>query len=599
MLDLLVMLIPIILPITFLGERLGNLLIVLIGIIYLFINKPKAYNKKFIYLNLIFIGMILISIIYNGLYIYSLSGVAKYIILPIYYLVFKNINIKTAVETKERNIRILLILSAIMTLGYILYQGVYYDARLYGSLGYANSYAVLLLLLLVINNIVLRDKEKWTKILDVIYILGIIYSGSRTSILLLILSVIFFKIDKGHKSNFIFESFVVAMVSYIMCEKLGLLGIIILPVLFYLYSGYKGFKDKKILYSILSIMVIITAVLVPENSFERLRNISLTNASFLERIITFQDSINSASLLGYGIDSFQYNQFKYQTAFYDIKYIHNSVLQSVFDLGLIGGTLFVLVILYGIYLVIKREKKFNYYTFVPSIVFLHSLLDFDLVYGSIMVLTVFISTYKYDYIKDIKNEKDLLTYKLGLGIFILLLMIPIYNESIIIISTKLINNSRFEEAEKVSNLSHFNDWRITRIKGEIYRGYYDLSKDNKYLEKMKNILEEGYNTSKDNLILKWNLAYVYDKLGQENEALTMRMELLKDEKYYFETYKEIYKYAEDNKILSDEERKNLLSEIENVHESAIKNLNPKARYLKNQLKPELRETLIFKREGEF
>ncbi|WP_238903749.1 hypothetical protein [Clostridium sp. YIM B02506] len=598
MLDLLVMLIPIILPITFLGERLGNLLIVLIGIIYLFINKPKAYNKKFIYLNLIFIGMILISVIYNGLDIYSLSGAAKYIILPLYYLVFKNIQINTDGETKKRNIKILLIVSAIMALVYILHQGVYYDARVYGSLGYANSYALLLLLLVIANNVVLKDKEKWAKILDVIFILAIMYSGSRTTILLLILSVIFLKIDKGHKSNFIFESFVVAIVSYIMCEKLGLLGIIILPVLLYLYGGYKGFKDKKILYSILSIMVIITAVLVPENSFERLRNISLTNASFLERIITFQDSINSVNLLGHGVDSFQYNQFKYQTAFYDIKYIHNSVLQSVFDLGLIGGTLFVLVILYGIYLVIKIEKKVNYYAFVPSIVFLHSLLDFDLVYGSIMVLTVFISTYKYDYIKDIKNEKDLLTYKLGLGIFILVLMIPIYNESIIMISTKLNNSSRFEEAEKISRLSPFNDWRNFKTKGDSYKGLYDITKDNKYLAMMKNSLEQGNNACQNNLILKWNLAYAYEKSGEEKEALTIRTQLLQDEEYYFETYKEVYKYAEDNRILSDEERKNLLSEIENVHELAIKTLNPKARYLKNQLKSELKDTLNFKREGE-
>ena len=115
---------------------------------------------------------------------------------------------------------------------------------------------------------------------------------------------------------------------------------------------------------------------------------------------------------------------------------------------------------------------------------------------------------------------------------------------------------------------------------------------------MKDILDEGYNISKDNLILKWNLAYVYEKLGEEKEALTMRMELLQDEKYYFEAYKEICKYGEDTRILSDEERKNLLSEIENVHELAIKNLNPKAKYLKNQLKSELKDTLNFKREGE-
>lgn len=598
MLDLLVMLIPIILPITFLSERLGNLLIVLIGIVYLFINKPKAYNKKFICLNLLFIGMILISIIYNGLDIYSLSGVAKYIILPIYYLVFKNINIKTDVEIKERNIKILLILSAIMALGYILYQGVYYDVRVYGGLGYANSYALLLLLLIIANNAVLKDKEKWTKILDVIFILGIMYSGSRTTILLLTLSVIFLKIDKELRINIIFESSVISIFSYVILEKIGMVGIVILPVLLYLYVGYKGFKNKKVVYSILSIIVV-AAIFLPENSFERLRNLKLSNASLIERVITFQDVTNSINLLGHGVDSFQYNQFKYQTAFYDIKYIHNSVLQSIFDLGLVNGILFILVISYGIYLIIKREKKFNYYVFIPLIVFLHSLLDFDLVYGTIMVLTVFVSTYKYDYIKEIKNEKNLLTYKLGLGIFSLVLIVPIYNESIISVSTKLNNSSRFEEAEKISRLSPFNDWRNFKTKGDVYRGLYDITKDNKYLAMMKNSLEQGNNVSQENLILEWNLAYAYEKSGEEKEALTIRTELLQDEKYYFETYKEIYKYAEDNRILSDEERKNLLSEIENVHESAIKNLNSKAKYLKNQLKPELRETLKFKREGDF
>lgn len=598
MLDLLVMLIPIILPITFLGERLGNLLIILLGIIYLFINKPKEYNKKFIYMNLIFIGMILISVIYNGVDIYSLSGAAKYIILPLYYLVFKNINIKTDGETKERNIKILLIVSAIIALVYILYQGVYYDVRVYGSLGYANSYALLLLLLLIINNIVLDDKEKWTRIADVIYILGIIYSGSRTTILLLILSIIFFKMDKECRNNIIFESSVISIISYVILEKIGMLGVIILPIILYLYVGYKGFKNKKILYSILSIIVIVTAFLVPENSFERLKNISLNNASFLERIITFQDSINSVSLLGHGIDSFQYNQFKYQTAFYDIKYIHNSILQSVFDLGLIGGSLFVLVILYGIYLIIKREKKLNYYAFIPIIVLLHSLLDFDLVYGAILVLAVFISTYQ-DYSPKIKNEKVLVTYKLGLGIFGLLLILPIYNESIISISTKLINNSNFEEAEKVSNLSHINDWRNFKVKGDIYKGLYDLSQDVKYLEMMRSSLEKGYNISKDNLILKWNLAYVYEKLGEEKEVLTIRKELMQDEKYYFEAYKEMYKYVSDNSKLSEDDKDKLIMDIEDAHGVTVKSLNLKARYLKNQLKPELMETLNFEREGEF
>jgi len=115
---------------------------------------------------------------------------------------------------------------------------------------------------------------------------------------------------------------------------------------------------------------------------------------------------------------------------------------------------------------------------------------------------------------------------------------------------------------------------------------------------MKNSLEQGNNASQNNLILKWNLAYVYEKLGEEKEGLTIRKELMQDEKYYFEAYKELYKYVNDNSNLSEDDRDKLIMDIEDAHGVAVKNLNPKAKYLKNQLKSELRDTLNFKREGE-
>lgn len=560
-----------IIPVTMLGYNLSNWILILLGVIFLFKSRPKSINKSFIIMTLSLTIWSIVSIIINGMKIDQIGSMSFYVIIPIYYLVFEAMS----ENIKNKDINITLIISAVVALGYIFYVGVYYGARVYGNLGYANSYALLMLIFININ--CTYNTEKFSKILNIIYIITILFTGSRTTLILLLINIVY--IEFRTRKIVLSEAFIASLIVFTLIENIPIVGITILPVIFYLFWEFKGFKNKKISWVIMLLIIASFTIVSKINTFQRIENISISNGSFQERLLTFEDVIRNLNFVGHGINTFEYKQFKIQSGFYDIKYIHNSILHTSFELGIVGGIALIAIIVYGLIILLKKRKIDE--LVVLLIVFIHSLLDFDFAYSSIIILLLFVVVCRN---KDVEvKENTKVRYKIILCCMIILSCTIIFNESILRTSYLAIMYEKFNISQIVTKINLFNDWRIYQSRSDSFiKDNNSNELEGKKLSTAKDALINGLNANKENIMLKWNLAYVYEKMN-DSRAKGLRLELVKDEKYNFESYKEAYKYSNEDT--------GVYSKLNEIFKNAYNGRSFRTKYLKNQIKDSLEETL--------
>ena len=180
--NLVVIMFPSIIPYTLLGENLGAIVLAIAACLYLLVNnKEIRIEKIYLFIILSLFSVAILTQVFISPYIESISGCVNYLNILLYYLV-----LSIAIKDKEKDtvLKYLNIALAIITIYYIIAQGLYYDVRVYGNIGYANSYALLLLIGMYLN--LIRAKDIYTEIIDITYITGILFTGSRSTMILLI-----------------------------------------------------------------------------------------------------------------------------------------------------------------------------------------------------------------------------------------------------------------------------------------------------------------------------------------------------------------------------------------------------------------------------
>lgn len=567
-----------IIPVTVLGYNLSNWILILVGFFYLCMNRKSliksSINKTFIIIALSLTTWSIISILTNGVKVDQIGAMSSYIIIPLYYVVFKAMSINMNDIEMKKTVNITLIISAVVALGYILYLGVYYSARVYGNLGYANSYALLMIILININ--CKYNVDKFYKILNIIYITTILFTGSRTSLILLLINIVYLEFRRN--KLLLSEAFIASLVIFTLIEGIPIVGITIMPIIFYMFFEFKGFKNRKVSWIIMLIVIAALTMVSKINTFQRIQNIGVSNGSLQERFLTFEDVIRNLNFCGNGINTFEYKQFKIQTGFYDIKYIHNSILHTSFELGIVGGAILLLILAYSLVILFKKRKYDELVLLL--IVFSHSLLDFDFVYSSIIILLLFILVYKPKNIEVVEKYK--LRYKVISACLIIFSCIIIFNESILRISYLAIMYEKFNISKTVTEINIFNDWRIYQSRSDSFVKDSSNESNEKRFVIAKEALLNGLRANKENVMLKWNLAYIYEKVN-DPMAKDLRLQLVEDEKYNFQSYKEAYKY--------NNEDKSIYFKLNEILKGAYSNRSFRTKYLKNQIKDSLEDTL--------
>ncbi|NLK94967.1 MAG: polymerase, partial [Clostridiales bacterium] len=169
-------------------DTVNGILFLLISMFSLLFVKRIKGNKVYLlaYILMVLVGVI--SLFNSSLTIETLQGLSLYFSGLMLYIAF------TFYKEKEVDIiKISTYIIAISALYYVVIQGSILNGgvlkdRIDGNIGYANSYALIMLIGLYFNKI--REENSIKEMLDIIFITGLLFTGSRNSLLYLGIFVI-------------------------------------------------------------------------------------------------------------------------------------------------------------------------------------------------------------------------------------------------------------------------------------------------------------------------------------------------------------------------------------------------------------------------
>lgn len=219
--------------------------------------------------------------------------------------------------------------------------------RLAGNFQYPNTFS---LFLLVCELLILR-KSKW-QLLDLlslpVLIVGILYTGSRTVFVLFIISNLAMLLTKLKKETL---------------------------------------KMAAIIFGVL-LAALIVLFFVGGDLFDRYLSISLSQSTFVGRILYFVDALPLLLKhpFGMGYMGYNYCQHEIQTGLYTVKFVHNSFLQLALDSGIIAAVIFIAAVLFSIF----KKGVPTYKRIIIATIALHSFFDFNLQFISVFfILLIF------------------------------------------------------------------------------------------------------------------------------------------------------------------------------------------------------------------
>ena len=149
---------------------------------------------------------------------------------------------------------------------------------------------------------------------------------------------------------------------------------------------------------------------------------------------------------GCGFGSWRVIQFKVQSIQYSVTHMHNGILQFFVECGLLFGIAFLYVALRALFSSVK--KGIYAYSAIILLILTHSLIDFDLSYGSILMMFGFIVGSSLSS-QTTTNHK---CYKLSFFKFLpKVILVGIVSVSVIYMSAEYFMRSSFEHAYLAEN----------------------------------------------------------------------------------------------------------------------------------------------------
>ena len=327
----------------------GIISIALLGyLLYMgFEHKTINFSK-----DLLFFSVLLICISYFATSLWAVdSGMAflggiKFCPLILFYIAFKQGN-----YNKANTFNLLILTTAAMVIISSIFSiipqfSAYFTVadRLSGFFQYPNTFAMLVL----ICELLTLQKEKFTKI-DIaylaIFVFGIIYSGSRiTFVLFLISNIIILLLKTNKKTRLI------------------------------------------ILFSILAVILITFILFNNSPIIQRFFRISIFESTFVGRILYWFDALQLLIKYPFGIGYLGYNYIEpsIQTGVYTVRYVHNDFLQLILDIGWIPTILFMFTIIKKVFS--KNTDKYLKITITSFCA--HIFFDFDLQFISMFLILI-------------------------------------------------------------------------------------------------------------------------------------------------------------------------------------------------------------------
>jgi len=357
------------------------------------------------------------------------------------------------------------IMMAIILLALLIGQaGIFFNEnRLAGFFTYANSFAMFLLIGIVIMGF--RSELKWYDYaINILLTIGIILTNSRSMMIIFafayLLVIIFSK--KNRKQNLITAIilFAFAIVTNIVMNKFGVSN--------------------------------------------RLSTTSAGASEWVLRLLYYKDAIKmfKQNLLGYGYMAWSYMQESFQTGAYDARFLHNALLQVIFDAGVIAGVMIIFVFIKGFF-----EKSTTARDRILMIIILgHSLIDFDIEFLAITLVLFATLHFKEEYAV---KQKALINSTVGI-------CIAVYSYFSIAMIAIEMGDYHFANSMYPYSVSLNSEFATTNNYQNKLKLAEELYKENKYFTENLYFLSDHYQQLGD-----YDKALIYEKQAVSNKKYTM------------------------------------------------------------------------------
>lgn len=224
------------------------------------------------------------------------------------------------------------------------------SGRLSGFLQYSNTFALLLLISVIL--LVTKEQHKYYDYIAIpVLIFGILYSGSRSVFVLTILSVL-------------------VLVAFNKNKKIRLM---------LLFSAI----------GVVAVALIYVAITNNFGTLGRFLTTSINSSTFLGRFLYFKDALPVILRhpFGLGYMGYYFVQQSIQTGVYSVKFIHNDFFQIMLDVGWIPAVLLIAAVIKSFFKNGGSLQK----RLILFMICAHSCFDFDLQFLSMfMVLILFL-----------------------------------------------------------------------------------------------------------------------------------------------------------------------------------------------------------------
>lgn len=324
----------------------------------------------------------------------------------------------------------------------LIHQG---SIRLQSVIQYANATGLLMGIGFFLSYYFMGYCDKPLKaikyyVFNYLFLLSLILTLSRGAIISLIICILLwlFFLKNSKVVFYVLTTFVLSFISaylmnYLMMDKNNFLAALVFTVssiavgyIYYLVNTkFKNLNYNK-LNLLIFILLIISTVILFNSQLDRIFEVSIFNGTFMLRLIYFKDGLRAIKenfLLGIGPGNWTSQQFFYQTAKYYVKYIHNGLIQIALDAGILGLMTFLYLLGYYYKKSIRGFKQSNNKEFILLIIILfyillHSLIDINLSFTSILMIFSGILAIDIDIGSWTENRMDIKLFK-GLGIIFL------------------------------------------------------------------------------------------------------------------------------------------------------------------------------------
>lgn len=206
------------------------------------------------------------------------------------------------------------------------------------------------------------------------------YSNTYAVLLLVTLVVLAYRKRKGI-SDFVISAILIASIMFCGSRSVFVLSIVVFVVLF-----VKSQINRKKLLAVLgiSLIVVLAAQYFLQLDMQRLLQLTLNSSTLNGRFLYWQDAVSVLlrNPLGLGYMGYFFLQPQFQTGNYVTKYVHNDFLQFGLDAGIVAMAALLMLVIVNIFSENNRGRN----RFVMTILALHAMFDFDLQYGFMFCL---------------------------------------------------------------------------------------------------------------------------------------------------------------------------------------------------------------------